>query len=203
MGKRDSRVDDYIEKAKPFAQPILRHIRAIVHAACPKTEETLKWSMPTFMYEGEMLCGMAAFKEHAVLGFWKASLILDKQGRKLEDDAMGQFGCITTVKDLPTKAELTGYIKKAMELNEQGIKVKRAKAATPKAPPRVPAELAAALKKNRKAAATFEAFPPSCRREYVEWITEAKQEATRQKRLATTIEWLAEGKRRNWKYENC
>ena len=203
MGKRDSRVDDYIEKAKPFAQPILRHIRAVVHAACPKTEETLKWSMPTFMYEGEMLCGMAAFKEHAVLGFWKASLILDKQGRKLEDDAMGQFGCIKSVKDLPTKAELTGYIGKAMELNEQGIKVQRAKAATPKAPPKVPAELAAALKKNRKAAATFEAFPPSCRREYVEWITEAKQEATRQKRLATTIEWLSEGKKRNWKYENC
>lgn len=200
MGKRDSRVDDYIEKAKPFAQPILRHIRAIVHAACPKTEETLKWSMPTFMYEGEMLCGMAAFKEHAVLGFWKASLILDKQGRKLEDDAMGQFGCITTVKDLPTKAELTGYIKKAMELNEQGIKVKRAKAATPKAPPRVPAELAAALKKNRKAAATFEAFPPSCRREYVEWITEAKTDATRQRRLDTAIEWMVEGKSRNWKY---
>jgi len=203
MGKRDPRIDAYIEKAKPFAQPILRHIRAVVHAACPKTEETLKWSMPTFMYEGEMLCGMAAFKEHAVLGFWKASLILDKQGRKLEDDAMGQFGCITSVKDLPTKRELTGYIKKAMELNEQGIKVKRAKAATPKAPARVPAELAAALEKNRKAAATFEAFPPSCRREYVQWITEAKQEATRQKRLATTIEWLAEGKRRNWKYENC
>lgn len=203
MGKRDPRVDAYIEKAKPFAQPILRHIRAVVHAACPKTEETLKWSMPTFMYEGEMLCGMAAFKEHAVLGFWKASLILDKQGRKLEDDAMGQFGCITSVKDLPTKRELTGYIRKAMELNEQGIKVRRAKAATPKAPARVPAELAAALRKNRKAAATFEAFPPSCRREYVEWITEAKQEATRRKRLATTIEWLAEGKRRNWKYENC
>ena len=203
MGKRDPRVDAYIEKAQPFARPILRHIRALVHEVCPKTEETLKWSMPTFMYEDEMLLGMAAFKEHAVLGFWKASLIMDKQGRKLEDDAMGQFGCIRTVKDMPSKRELTGYIRKAMELNEQGIKVKRAKAATPKAPAKVPAELAAALRRNKKAAATFEAFPPSCRREYVEWITEAKQEATRLKRLQTTIEWLAEGKRRNWKYENC
>jgi uncharacterized protein YdeI (YjbR/CyaY-like superfamily) len=203
MGKKDPRVDAYIEKAKPFAQPILRHIRQVVHAACPKTEETLKWSMPTFMYEGEMLCGMAAFKEHAVLGFWKASLILDQEGRKLEDDAMGQFGCIRTVKDLPPKRELTGYIRKAMELNEQGIKVKRAKPAAPKAAAKVPADLAAALERNRKAAATFDGFPPSCRREYVEWITEAKREATRLKRLKTTIEWLAEGKRRNWKYENC
>ena len=203
MGKKDPRVDAYIEKAKPFAQPILRHIRQVVHAACPKTEETLKWSLPTFMYEDEMLCGMGAFKEHAVLGFWKASLILDKEGRKLEDDAMGQFGCIKTVKDLPPKRELTGYIRKAMELNEQGIKVQRARPAAPKAAAKVPADLAAALKKNKKAAATFEAFPPSCRREYVEWITDAKRDETRMKRLKTTIEWLAEGRKRNWKYENC
>src|SRR5687767_1512231 len=168
MGERDPRVDAYIEKAKPFAQPILRHIRQVVHAACPKTEETLKWSMPTFMYEGEMLCGMAAFKEHAVLGFWKASLILDQEGRKLEDDAMGQFGCIRTVKDLPPRRELTGYIRKAMELNERGIKVQRARPAAPKAAAKVPADLAAALEKNRKAAATFDGFPPSCKREYVE-----------------------------------
>ena len=202
MGTKDPRVDAYVEKSPPFARPILRHIRAVVHAACPKTEETLKWSMPTFLYAGEMLCGMAAFKEHAVLGFWKASLIFDEKGRKLEDDAMGQFGCVKSVKDLPTKRELTGYIRKAMVLNEQGIKVKRAKTAAPKAPPKVPAELVAALKKNRKAAATFEAFPPSCRREYVEWITEAKQEATRLRRLKTAVEWMAEGKKRNWKYAN-
>ena len=199
MGRKDPRVDAYIEKAKPFAQPILEHIRKVVHETCPKAEETLKWSMPTFMYEDEMLCGMAAFKEHAVLGFWKAKLILDKEGRRLEDDAMGQFGCIKTVKDLPPRRELKGYIRKAMELNEQKIKVARAKPAAAKAAVKVPADLAAALKKNRKAATTFDGFPPSCRREYIEWITEAKRDATRQKRLATTIEWLAEGKRRNWK----
>jgi uncharacterized protein YdeI (YjbR/CyaY-like superfamily) len=202
MGTKDPRVDAYIEKAKPFARPILRHIRKVVHEACPDTEETLKWSMPTFMYAGEMLCGMAAFKEHAVLGFWKASLILDPEGRKPEDDAMGQFGCIRTVKDLPPTRELKSYLRKAMELNEQGIKVKRAKAATKKAAVKVPADLAAAIRKSRKAAATWDAFPPGCRREYIEWIDEAKRDETRPKRLATTIEWLAEGRKRNWKYQS-
>lgn len=159
--------------------------------------------MPTFMYEDEMLCSFAAFKEHATFGFWKTSLILDKEGRKLEDDAMGQFGCITSVKDLPSKRDLAGYIRKAMQLNEDKIKVKRAQPVEPKAAAKVPADLAAALRKNRKAATTFKGFPPGARGEYIEWITEAKQEATRQRRLATTIEWLAEGKRRNWKYEKC
>ena len=201
MGKRDPRVDEYIAKAQPFARPILKHIRQLVHEVCPGAEETLKWKLPTFMYEEEMLLGMAAFKEHAVLGFWKASLILDKEGRKLEDDAMGQFGCLRSVKDLPPKRDLTRYIRKAMELNEQGIKVKRAKTVEGRTPSKVPAELVAALKKSRKAAQTWDGFPPSCRREYIDWIIEAKRDATRQKRLATTIEWLEEGKRRNWKYD--
>ena len=203
MGKRDPRVDAYIEKAQPFARPILKHLRQVVHETCPKTEETLKWSMPSFMYEDEMMCGFGAFKEHVTFGFWKAALILDKEGRRLENDAMGQFGCLQSMKDLPSKRELTGYIRKAMQLNEDKIKVKRPKPDKPKAPARVPPDLAAALKKNKKAATTFEGFPPSQRGEYIEWITEAKQEATRLQRLATTIEWLAEGKRRNWKYENC
>jgi uncharacterized protein YdeI (YjbR/CyaY-like superfamily) len=201
MGKKDPRVDEYIAKAQPFARPILTHIRKVVHEVCPKAEETLKWKMPTFMYEDEMLVGMAAFKEHAVLGFWKAKLILDRNGRRLEDDAMGQFGCIRSVKDLPPKRELTGYLKKAMELNEQGIKVARAKPAANRAPARTPADLAAALRKSRKAAATWDGFAPSHRREYIEWITEAKQDATRERRLAQAIEWLEEGRSRNWKYQ--
>lgn len=202
MGKKDPRVTAYIEKAQPFARPILKRLRALVHETCPKTEETLKWSMPTFMYEGEMLCGFAAFKAHATFGFWKGSLIVDAQGRKVED-AMGQFGRLTGVADLPSKAVLVGYIKKAMKLNEAGVKVARATTAKSKAPVKVPADLAAALKQSKKAAAAFADFSPGHRREYVEWIEEAKRPETRAKRLATAIEWLAERKHRNWKYENC
>jgi uncharacterized protein YdeI (YjbR/CyaY-like superfamily) len=199
MGKKDPRVTAYIEKAQPFARPILKKLRALVHETCPKAEETLKWSMPTFLYEGEMLCGMASFKEHATFGFWKGSLVLDDKGRKFED-AMGQFGRLASVADLPAKGVLAGYIRKAMKLNEDGVKVART---SKRVAAKVPADLAAALARNRKAAATFAAFPPSARYEYIEWITEAKQEATRARRLSTTIEWLAEGKRRHWKYENC
>ena len=201
MGKRDPRVDAYIARAMPFARPILEHIRTLVHAACPKTVETLKWGAPTFMYADEMLCSIAAFKAHATLGFWKGALIVDGKGSKVEA-AMGQFGRLTTVADLPAKRVLAGYVKKAMKLNEAGVKVAKTKSGKAK-PVVVPADLRAALAKNRRAAATFEAFSPSCRREYIEWITEAKQEATRQRRLATTIEWLVEGKKRNWKYETC
>lgn len=202
MGKKDPRVTAYIAKAQPFARPILKRLRALVHETCPKTEETLKWSMPTFMYAGEMLCGFAAFKAHATFGFWKGSLILDAEGRKVED-AMGQFGRLTSLADLPSKAVLAGYIRKAMKLNEAGVKVARAATAKPRVAAKAPADLAAALKKNRKAAASFADFSPSHRREYVEWIEEAKRPETRAKRLATAIEWLAEGRHRNWKYEKC
>jgi uncharacterized protein YdeI (YjbR/CyaY-like superfamily) len=200
VANKDPRVDAYIKKAAPFAQPILTHIRAAVHEACPDVEETLKWSMPSFMYHG-ILCGMAAFKEHAVMGFWKGSLILDKNGTRA-DEAMGSFGRLTTVKDLPPKKTLHGYIKQAMKLNEDGTKVAKPKS-KPKPPVKTPAYLAAALKKNKKAAAHFDAFSPSQKREYVEWLTEAKTDATRDRRLATAMEWISEGKRRNWKYENC
>ena len=199
MGKKDPRVTAYIDQAQPFARPILKWLRALVHATCPKCEETLKWGMPTFMYADEMLCGIAAFKAHATFGFWKSSLILDDKGRKF-DESMGQFGRLTSVDDLPAKSVLAGYIKKAMKLNEEGVKVVRKKRAESKsATAKVPAVLAAALAKNKKAAAVFAAFPPSARYEYIEWITEAKQDATRERRLATTMEWLTEGKRRYWK----
>ena len=145
---------------------------------------------------------MASFKAHCTFGFWKGELIVG--GDAATEAAMGQFGRITRVSDLPSKKLLTGYIKKAMKLNEEGVKApwleKRAK---PKPPAKVPDDLSAALAKNRKARSVFDAFPPGQRREYIDWITEAKREETRQKRLAQAIEWLAEGKRRNWKYENC
>ena len=199
MGRQDKRIDAYIARAPEFARPILSHLRAVVHEACPDVQETLKWSMPSFEYHG-LLCGMAAFKQHATLGFWKGKLIVGKDGADL-GSAMGQFGRITSVKELPAKRVLLGYVKKAMALNEAGTAVKRA--VKPKPALRMPADLKAALANNRSARSTFERFSPSARRDYLEWVLEAKQAATRAKRIATTVEWLAQGKRRNWKYEKC
>lgn len=199
MGTRNPKVDAYIAKSAEFARPILEHLREIVHAACPEVEEEIKWSSPHFMYRG-ILCGMAAFKQHCAFGFWKAALVVPDDRN---DEAMGNFGCIATVKDLPPRRTIEGYIKKAMKLNEDDVKPARPKSGAPKPPVELPDDLAAALKKNKKAAATYEAFSPSARREYVEWITEAKREETRAKRLAQAVEWMGEGKQRNWKYQNC
>lgn len=200
MGRRDARVDAYIAKSADFARPILEHLREVVHAACPDVEEQMKWSFPNFMYKG-ILCSMASFKEHCSFGFWKGELVVG--GDAAAEKAMGQFGRITKVSELPSKKVLTGYIKKAMQLNDDGVKAPSRTKKAPKPEAMVPDDLAAALRGNAKARATFEGFPPSHRREYIEWITEAKTEATRSKRLNTTLEWLAEGKSRNWKYSNC
>jgi uncharacterized protein YdeI (YjbR/CyaY-like superfamily) len=201
MGTRDPRIDAYIAKQKDFAKPILVHIREVVHAACPDVEETLKWSSPHFMYKGSMMCGMAGFKEHAIFGFWKGTLIDGvSPNRNNGGEAMGNFGKLTSVKDLPGKRDLTALIKQAMKLNEAGITVPRPKTAR-KPEAKVPAELAAALKRNKRAAAHFDASSPSFRREYIEWIDDAKREETKSKRVAQAVEWIAEGKGRNWKYE--
>lgn len=197
MGTKDPRVDAYIEKAQPFARPILRRIRNAVHVGCPEVVETIKWSAPHFDYKG-IFCGMASFKEHCAFGFWKASL-LRGLGRR-DKDAMGQFGRITSLADLPPEKTLVGLVKQAAKLNDEGVKVKR-EPKGPKAPVKVPAPFAAALKKNRKAQTAFDALSPSHRCEYVEWITEAKQEATRQRRIDTALAWIEEGKSRNWKYQ--
>lgn len=196
----DPRIDAYIARAAPFARPILAHVRDLVHEACPQVEETIKWGMPTFLHAGGILCGMAAFKQHASFGFWKHALVV---GEGEPRDGMGSYGKMTSLDDLPTKAILLAHIRKAMKLNEDGVKAPAARKAAPKPPPETPADLLAALKQDTAARATFDAFPPSCRREYIDWIVEAKREETRAKRLAQTLEWLAEGKRRNWKYENC
>ena len=197
--KRDRRIDAYIGKAAPFAQPILQHLRDVVHEACPDVEEAMKWSSPHFLHKG-MLCGMAAFKAHVAFGFWKGALVLGNDGK--EQAAMGQFGRITKLDDLPSDRTLKSLVKKAMKLNEAGEKSPRP-VKHPKPPVVAPDDLAAALKRNRKAQATYDGFPPSHRRDYVVWITEAKRPETRRRRLATTIEWLAQGKSRNWKYESC
>nr|MDQ2970481.1 YdeI/OmpD-associated family protein [Acidobacteriota bacterium] len=174
------------------------------HEACPDAEETLKWSMPAFVYRGKILCGMAAFKEHCTFGFWHQGMtdVLGLDGEK-SPTAMGSFGRIATLDDLPSDQRMTRYIKKAAALTEPDAPARPRPVRRPAASPAVPGDLAAALKKKKAAAATFEKLSPSHRKEYVEWITEAKRDETRQKRLATTLEWLAEGKSRNWKYENC
>ena len=195
MAKRDPRVDAYIAKSAEFARPILEHIRELIHEAIPDVEEDIKWGAPFFNHQG-VICGIAAFKEHCAINMWKASLILgEKQG-----DSAGHFGRITKLSDLPGDAKLKGYFREAARLNETGVKQPRAKK-KPVGKLEVPSELEQALKSNKKAATAFEKFPPSHKREYAQWIAEAKGEDTRARRVKTAIEWIAEGKGRNWKYQ--
>jgi uncharacterized protein YdeI (YjbR/CyaY-like superfamily) len=198
MAAKDPRVDVYIAKSADFAKPILQHIRKIVHAGCSEVEETIKWQFPHFDYKGVM-CGMAAFKQHCAFGFWKEALILDRS-KVPEKRAMGSFGCITSLADLPNEKTLIGYVKKAAGLNDAGIKAPGRTKPKKREPLEVPDYFTAALRKNARARKTFENFAPSKRREYLEWVNEAKREETRHERLATSIEWLAEGKPRHWKY---
>jgi hypothetical protein len=200
MGRRDPRIDAYIAKAPEFARPILTRLRELVHEGCPEVEETLKWRMPSFQYHG-ILCGMAAFKAHATFGFWKGALFVDPDGRDPRA-AMGEFGRLTSVRDLPAKRVLLGYVKQAMALNEAGKAVPRVRK-HPKPALRMPADLRAALAKRKPALAAWAAFPPSAKRDYLEWVLGAKQPATRAKRVATAAAWIAAGKRRNWKYERA
>ena len=196
----DPRVDAYIEKSAKFAQPILTHLRKLIHRACPDVTETLKWSMPSFEHKG-ILCGFAAFKQHCTFGFWKQSL-METDAFPKNKTAMGSFGRITSLDDLPSDKVMIELIRQAVELNEKGVKVPKRPAATKKDIV-IPLELKKALSKNKTAKAAFEKFSYSHQREYIEWINEAKTDPTRNKRLATTVEWLSEGKSRNWKYEKC
>ncbi|MCB0728880.1 MAG: YdeI/OmpD-associated family protein [Ignavibacteriae bacterium] len=199
----DERIDAYIERREEFAKPVLKHIRKLVHKACPETEETIKWGFPHFDYKGEMLCSMAAFKQHCAFTFWKASLMKKNKSLELtERSAMGHLGKIKSIKDLPSDKELVSMIREAMDLNEKGIKIKKAPAAIRSAVKEIsiPDYFSKALNKNKKAKETFYAFSPSHKREYTEWIADAKTEATREKRMEKAIEWLSEGKSRNWKY---
>ena len=200
MGKKDKRVDAYIEKAQTFAKPILIHLRELVHKACPEVEETIKWSFPNFDYKGPF-CSMAAFKEHCAFGFWKAALMKDADKMKdNQQNAMGHAGKIKSLADLPRDKVIIGWIKEAVKINDEGVKL----------PPRkktdlkelvIPEYFTKAISKNKKALNAFEKFSPSHKKEYVQWVTEAKAEETRNRRMDTAIEWIAEGKGRNWKYE--
>lgn len=205
MPGRDPRIDAYIARQADFARPILERLRTIVHEACPSVEETLKWGAPSFVYAGGILAGMAAFKQHASFGFWKHALVMgsDVPREGVPREGMGSFGRMTSLSDLPPKKEMIALIRKAMALNELGVKTTGARKAAPRPPPQVPADLAAALAKRPEARTAFDGFSPSQQREYIEWLTGAKRDDTRQKRLLQAVEWLAEGKPRNWKYMNC
>ena len=196
---RDRRIDAYIAKAAPFARPILEHVRARVHAAAPEAAETTKWSAPAFTLDGKILLIMAAFKEHAALNFWRGQ---ELRGDKADADAMGQFGKLKSLAELPGDSELDRLIVKAAELARSAPAPRQVKH-QPKPAADIHPAFAAALKVNPKARATLDGFPPSARREYVDWIAEAKQEPTRAKRIADAVQWLSEGKRRHWKYEKC
>ena len=205
----NSKIDAYITKAAPFAQPVLNHLRALIHKACPDVEEDIKWGRPFFLHRGTILCNMSAFKQHCAFGFWGAEIgkVLRKDAA-IQDGAMGSLGRITSVKDLPPDKQLLGYIREAAEFIEAGlgdnrIVVARRVAKVPKPPLEVPAEFTAALRRDRKAAKAYAAFSPSCQREYVEWIADAKRPETRDRRIGQAVEWIAEGKQRNWKYQNC
>jgi uncharacterized protein YdeI (YjbR/CyaY-like superfamily) len=193
-------VDAYIAKSADFARPILKRLRALMHKACPKVEETMKWGVPHFEYKG-VIAGMAAFKQHTAFGFWKRRLMKDPAGFFSKGESGMGGRKIRSLDELPSDTVLLGYIREAVALNEQGAKVPRSTRRKP--PVKMPPYLTAALKKNAKARKTFEGFSPSQQREYVEWLIDAKQDATRERRLATAIEWMAQGKTRNWKYQNC
>ena len=205
----DPRIDAYIAKSQPFAQPILNHLRELVHKACPGVVEAIKWSRPFFEYKGVILGNMSAFKEHCSFGFWgeEISAVL-REAKVLKPDAMGSLGRLTRMEDLPSDKEMLALLRKAVAFIDSGqytspiaarVKVVKAPAPAVEAPP----EFLKALKANKKAAAAFAAFSPSCKKEYVEWIADAKRAETREKRIATAVEWIGEGKQRNWKYQSC
>jgi uncharacterized protein YdeI (YjbR/CyaY-like superfamily) len=198
---KDKRIDSYIGASADFAKPILTHLRGLVHKACPGVTETIKWGFPHFDYQG-IMCSMASFKQHAAFGFWKAKLMedYDKVLNPKGETAMGHFGQIRSLKDLPPDKILLQYIKEAARLNADGVKVTRPAPAIKKQLT-VPSDFKKALSKNKKAMAVFEGFSYSHRKDYLDWITEAKMDETRGKRISKTVEWLAEGKGRNWKYE--
>lgn len=191
----------YISKAAPFAQPVLQHLRNLVHQTCPHVTESIKWGMPFFETYGDNLCNMAAFKQHCTFGFWKAALLKDPKQlfAKAGEPAMGQLGRLTRLEDLPADKVLAAYLKEADQLNKKGIKVQAKKAVEKNV--QEPAIFTAALKKNKAAAKNYAAFSYAAKKEYMEWIEAAKTEETRVKRAGTAAEWIAEGKTRYWKYK--
>ena len=198
MGKKDSRVDAYIKEAAPFARPILTYLRKIIHEGCPAATETMKWHMPFFEYRG-VLVGMPAFKAHCALVFWR-DIVLEPDSAS-DRNGRGQFGRITSLADLPPRAKLLGYVRSAVRQRDNPAKPTKKPVRRSSPAPVVPPDFKRALANHRSAREHFEKFSPSQQRDYIEWITEAKKPETRTRRILTALEWLAEGKSRNWKYE--
>ncbi len=203
MSNYNKSIDAYIAKSADFAKPIFNHLRELIHTTCPDVEEKMKWSMPFFDYKGEMMCNMASFKQHCAFGFWKGSIMKDPILRETaaSEAAMGHLGKITSLKDLPSDKKIIAWIKEAMILNDNGIKLPPKPKVTETKELAVPDYFSKALAKNKKAKTEFDAFPPGKKKDYIVWLTEAKSGDTRNKRMETAIEWIAEGKGRNWKYE--
>ena len=207
--KTEPRVDLYISKAKPFAQPILVHLRQLVHKACPNVEEAIKWSRPFFDYKGVILANMSAFKEHCSFGFWGEEIgAVLREAKVIQDGGMGSLGRITSVQDLPSDKQMLAFLKQAVSFIDSGnytspIAARNKVVKAPVPPLETPSEFTQALIASKAASKVFTAFSPSCKREYIEWIADAKRPETRAKRIGTAIEWIAEGKQRNWKYQSC
>ena len=203
------KVDAYLGKVQPFALPIMEHLRDLVHKGCPDVEETIKWSRPFFEYRGVILGNMSAFKSHCSFGFWGEEIgAVLREAKVLQEDGMGSLGRITDLKDLPSDKRMLGWIRQAAGFIDRGeytspIAARNKVVKAPKTPLAIAPEFATALQKNKRATAAFAEFSPSCKREYAEWIADAKRPETRNKRIATAIDWIAEGKQRNWKYQNC
>jgi uncharacterized protein YdeI (YjbR/CyaY-like superfamily) len=207
--KINPKVDAYLGKVQTFALPIMEHLRELVHRGCPGVEETIKWSRPFFEYRGVILCNMSAFKEHCSFGFWGEEIgAVLRDAKVVGEEGMGSLGRITSLKDLPSDKQMLGWIRQAAAFVDNGEYTSpiaaRHKVVKPERPSvEAPAEFSSALNRNKKAAAMFRSFSPSCKREYLEWIADAKRPETREKRIATAIDWIADGKQRNWKYQNC
>ena len=201
------KVDTYIAKAQPFAEPILNHLRELVHKGCPDVEESIKWGMPFFEYRGEILCCMAAFKKHCRFGFWgKEIRVILREAKVTGMNGSGWFDRLANINELPADKQMVDFVRQAAAQIESGnytspIAARNKKAKKPAV--EISKEFAAVLRKNKKAKIVFAAFSPSCKREYVDWIADAKRPETRDKRIATAIEWISQGKRRHWKYQNC
>jgi uncharacterized protein YdeI (YjbR/CyaY-like superfamily) len=203
------KIDAYIEKAQPFAQPILNHLRDLIHKACPDVHESIKWSRPFFEIQGQILCNISAFKEHCSFGFWGQEIgAVLREANVVQEGGMGSLGRITSVKDLPSDKQMLGWLRQAADFIARGeqtgpMAARNKVVKAPKAALETPPEFSAALKKDKKASTVFAAFSASCKREYIEWIVDAKRPETRDKRITQAVEWIAEGKQRNWKYQNC
>lgn len=202
MSAYNKSIDAYIAKSADFAKPILNHLRGLIHTACPDVEEKMKWSMPFFDYKGEMMCHMASFKQHCAFGFWKGSIMKDPVLRETaaSEAAMGHLGKITSLKDLPADKKIMAWIKEAMALNDNGIKLPPKEKPVAVKETAIPDYFAKAIAKNKAAKKVWDGFPPGKKKDYIVWITEAKTADTRNKRMETAVEWIAEGKGRNWKY---